>query len=82
MNKKYKQSIYQKTIQKKISLKGVGLHTGVKSVVTFKPAKENSGIRFKRSDLKNCPEIIANIDHVVDIARGTTIGQDDFKIHI
>ena len=44
LNKKYKQSIYQKTIKKKTSLKGIGLHTGVKSSVTFKPAEENSGI--------------------------------------
>ncbi|MEE2858861.1 MAG: bifunctional UDP-3-O-[3-hydroxymyristoyl] N-acetylglucosamine deacetylase/3-hydroxyacyl-ACP dehydratase [Candidatus Neomarinimicrobiota bacterium] len=71
----------QQTIINEISIKGIGLHTGVETTATFKPAKENSGIRFKRSDLKNCPEIIANIDHVVDIARGTTIGQDDFKIH-
>ena len=51
MNKTYKQSIYQKTIKKKVSLKGVGLHTGVNSIVNFKPAEENSGIRFKRLDL-------------------------------
>jgi len=71
----------QKTIINEISIKGIGLHTGVETTATFKPAKENSGIRFKRVDLKNCPEIIANIDHVVDISRGTTIGQDDFKIY-
>ena len=46
MNKTYKQSIYQKTIKKKVSLKGVGLHTGVNSIVNFKPAKENFGIVF------------------------------------
>ena len=71
----------QQTIKKNISIKGVGLHTGVKTLATFKPAEENFGIRFKRLDLKNCPEIIADIDHVVDISRGTTIGQNDFRIH-
>ena len=71
----------QKTIKKKTSIKGIGLHTGVETIATFKPAEENFGIRFKRLDLKNCPEIIADIDHVVDISRGTTIGQSDFKIH-
>ena len=71
----------QQTIKKKASIKGIGLHTGVQTVATFKPAEENFGIRFKRLDLKNCPEIVADIDHVVDISRGTTIGQNDFRIH-
>ena len=71
----------QQTIEKEISIKGIGLHTGVKTIATFKPAEKNSGIRFKRTDLENCPEIIADIDHVVDISRGTTIGQSDFRIH-
>jgi len=59
----------------------VGLHTGVESTATFKPAPENFGIRFKRLDLENCPEIMADIDHVIDISRGTTIGVDNFRIH-
>lgn len=71
----------QQTIKKKISIKGIGLHTGVKSIATFNPAEKNFGIRFKRLDLENCPEIIADIDHVVDISRGTTIGQSDIHIH-
>ena len=71
----------QKTIQNKISIKGIGLHTGVETIATFKPAEEDFGIRFKRLDLKECPEIIADIDHVLDISRGTTIGQDNFRIH-
>ena len=81
MDKKYKQSIYQKTIQKKVKLKGIGLHTGVKSEVTFRPSEENSGIRFKRLDIDGCPEILADIDHVIDISRGTSIGQEGFRIH-
>ena len=81
MAQKYKQSIYQKTIKKKASLKGVGLHTGVNSTVTFKPAEENFGIRFKRVDIDGCPEILADIDHVIDISRGTSIGQEGFRIH-
>jgi len=79
LNKFYKRK--QRTIGEEISIKGIGLHTGVETIATFKPAKENFGIRFKRLDLKNCPEIIADIDHVVDISRGTTIGQTDFRIH-
>ena len=81
MSKTYKQSIYQKTIKKKVSLKGVGLHTGVNSTVSFRPAPENTGIRFKRLDIEGCPEILADIDHVIDISRGTSIGQEGFRIH-
>ncbi len=59
----------------------MGLHTGVESTAVFKPAKPNTGIRFKRVDLPNCPEILADIDHVIDISRGTTIGQNGNRIH-
>ena len=58
----------QRTLKKTISYSGVGLHTGNKSTVTFNPAAPNSGIRFKRTDLENCPEILADIDHVIDIS--------------
>lgn len=71
----------QRTIQKEVSISGIGLHTGNQSTLTFKPAPENYGIRFIRKDLENSPEIIADIDHVLDISRGTTIGIEDFKIH-
>ena len=63
----------QRTIKKPVSISGIGLHTGNLSSLTFKPAPENYGIRFKRIDIENCPEILADIDHVVDISRGTTI---------
>ncbi len=71
----------QRTIKKPVSISGVGLHTGNMSTLTFKPAPENYGIRFKRTDIENCPEILADIDHVIDISRGTTIGQNATVIH-
>lgn len=71
----------QRTIKNEVSVSGVGLHTGVKSTITFKPAPENSGIRFVRSDVEHSPEILADINHVVDIARGTTIAQNGVQIH-
>jgi UDP-3-O-[3-hydroxymyristoyl] N-acetylglucosamine deacetylase / 3-hydroxyacyl-[acyl-carrier-protein] dehydratase len=73
--------VKQRTIQNNAALSGVGLHTGNKSKMTFKPAPENYGIRFQRIDLKNSPEIPADIDHVVDISRGTTIAKDGVKVH-
>ena len=53
----------------------------MESTITFHPAPENYGIRFIRSDIKNSPEIKADIDHVVDISRGTTIEENDVRIH-
>ena len=61
---------------KKRFIDRTGLHTGVPAAVTLHPAPENYGIRFVRADLENKPEIIADIDNVVDLARGTTIGKD------
>ena len=71
----------QRTIRNPKACKGVGLHTGVDSIITFHPAPENYGIRFVRSDIKDSPEIRADIDHVVDISRGTTIEENDVRIH-
>lgn len=71
----------QRTISCEVSLSGIGLHTGNKSVMKFIPAPENYGIKFRRSDLMNSPEIPADIDHVIDIERGTTIGLNGVEVH-
>ena len=71
----------QRTISNPVSISGVGLHTGEKCTMTFKPAPENYGIRFVRTDLGGRPEIPANADNVVDISRGTTLGIGETKVH-
>ncbi len=71
----------QRTISRSVSCTGIGLHTGVECTITFKPTPENYGIRFIRTDIKNCPEIKADIDHVIDISRGTTIEEKKVRIH-
>ncbi len=48
--------------------------------MTFKPAPIDYGIRFKRIDLDGSPEVPADIDHVVDIKRGTTIAVGDVRV--
>ena len=70
----------QTTIKKDISLKGVGLHTGREVNLTFKPAKANTGYIFKRIDLKEKPEIEANINYVFNTDRGTCLNKDDIRI--
>jgi len=71
----------QRTIKKTTSISGIGLHTGAECTMTFKPAPENYGIRFVRTDLGGNPEIPAICDYVVDISRGTTLGIGDVKVH-
>ena len=44
--------IYQKTLSKSVSFAGVGLHTGKSATIIIYPAKEDTGITFKRVDLK------------------------------
>lgn len=60
---------------------GIGLHTGAKSTVTFKPASENHGFKFKRVDLQGQPVIDADADNVVDTSRGTTLEQNGARVH-
>ncbi len=81
MSNNIQHSNYQKSIKKEVSVTGIGLHTGLDSTATFKPAQPNTGIRFHRMDLDNFPEILADIDHVTDISRGTTISQNNNRIH-
>ena len=42
----------QTTISKKVSLDGVGLHTGKDVTLTFYPSESNTGYVFKRTDLE------------------------------
>jgi len=71
----------QRTIAEPTSFSGVGLHTGSLTTVTFKPAPPDTGIIFYRVDLPDRPAIPADIDHVVDVSRGTTIGMGPARVH-
>ena len=71
---------FQQTINKNSTISGVGLHTGIVTNVTFKPAKVDHGIVFQRIDLKNKPTIKADVDNVTDVSRGTTLKENNAKI--
>lgn len=73
-------NIKQRTIKKEVSVSGVGLHTGQPVTLTFKPAPENHGYKFKRIDLPNSPIIDADVDNVTDTSRGTTITQNGASV--
>ena len=66
----------QKTINRDITFKGVGLHSGVNVTMTVKPAKPNSGILFKRVDLKENNIVIPNIFNVSSAVFCTTIANE------
>ncbi len=70
----------QRTIEKEISLKGVGLHTGKEVTLTFKPAPENYGYAFVRLDLEGTPTIEADANYVVNTQRGTNLEKLGVKI--
>lgn len=73
-------SYKQQTIQKSVTISGVGLHTGVQTNMTFLPAKANHGIKFQRVDIPGSPVIDADCDNVVDVSRGTTIEQSGARV--
>lgn len=70
----------QQTIEKEVTLSGVGLHTGNKVVMTFKPAPENSGYTFVRVDLEGEPKIKASAEYVVNTKRGTNLEKNGVMI--
>ena len=74
-------NIKQHTIGKSVTISGVGLHTGVKASMTFLPAKPNHGIKFQRIDIEGRPTVDADVDHVVDLSRGTTIEQSGARVN-
>lgn len=73
-------STKQTTIQHPASIVGCGLHTGQMVCLTFKPAAENTGIRFQRIDVEDEPVIPALVEYVADTTRGTTIEKDGVRV--
>ncbi len=73
-------SIKQNTIVHPVSVTGKGLHTGVEVTLTFKPAPENFGFKFKRVDLEGEPVIEASVAKVRGTARGTVLKEGDVMI--
>ena len=63
----------QKTIARKISISGIGIHTGYRVDVEILPSSPNSGIIFKRIDVKKNNIVIPNFANVSDVTLCTTI---------
>src|SRR5512136_2924756 len=63
---------YQRTLRHEIQFKGIGLHTGYSVQLTLVPAPPETGIRFRRTDLKNF-EIEAVRTHIAKVSYATTL---------
>lgn len=70
----------QKTILEPITISGIGLHTGAVVNMTFKPAPENHGFKFKRIDIEGQPILDADLSLVTDTSRGTVLQKGDIRI--
>ena len=66
----------QKTIRKKVSFSGIGLHSGKQVTISVKPSEPNTGIVFKRVDLKENNLVYPNFLNVSNTALNTTISND------
>ncbi len=64
----------QRTVARAIACSGIGVHSGKNVNLTIRPARENHGIRFVRTDLPNAPVIAARFNQVVDTSLATVIG--------
>jgi UDP-3-O-[3-hydroxymyristoyl] N-acetylglucosamine deacetylase/3-hydroxyacyl-[acyl-carrier-protein] dehydratase len=70
----------QKTIKKKISLNGVGLHTGIMIQMNILPAEVKHGVKFKRVDLEGQPVIPADVSYVTGTNRGTILERGGHQV--
>jgi UDP-3-O-[3-hydroxymyristoyl] N-acetylglucosamine deacetylase len=66
----------QKTIRENITFKGIGLHSGLEVNLVIKPSEPNTGIIFKRTDLKKNNIIIPNLFNVSSAVFCTTISNE------
>lgn len=78
------ESKFQKTIERPVSIEGIGLHTGEHCKLILKPAPPNTGIIFIRKDLENVEPIPLDIENLLDTnkyPRRTSLGNEKVQIH-
>lgn len=71
---------YQRTLKKSISCSGIGLHGGKEVNISVRPAVSDTGIVFKRVDLKCSPSVKAVCDYVYDTRLATTLKKGEATI--
>ena len=73
--------IYQRTIKKDIQLTGIGIHSGKKATLKMYPADPDTGIIFKRVDIKDAEPMKADANSVGPTDNNTTLGSGAGAIH-
>jgi len=71
----------QKTVKEPVKFTGIGLHNGKKVNLCIKPSDPNTGIVFKRVDLKNNNLIYPNFANVTNTSLNTTIS-NEFNVKV
>ena len=66
----------QKTLKNPLNFSGIGLHSGKISNICLRPSEPNTGIVFKRVDLKTNNIIYPNFSNVSDTFLNTTISNE------
>lgn len=75
-----KQMVKQRTLKTSVSVTGVGLHSGEKVTLSLRPAAINSGIVFRRTDVKPVEEIKALANLVHDTRLSTCMEQNGVRV--
>lgn len=70
----------QKTIRKRATVQGIGIHSGNPCTLSFRPAPPDTGIYFIRADLPGAPSLKVSARHVEATSLQTTIGSDRFSV--
>jgi len=71
----------QQTLKRAVSFSGVGIHTGNKVNMTWKPAPVDHGIKFVRADLERRPAVEPLAANLGDVTRWTTIQSGNVVVH-
>lgn len=70
----------QKTIRRKTTVKGIGIHSGDPCTLTFRPAPADTGVHFVRTDLPGAPSVKVSAQNVQATSLQTTIGGEAFSV--
>lgn len=70
----------QKTIRKRVSVEGIGIHSGDLCTLTFRPAPADTGVYFIRTDLPGNPSLKVSSTNVMATSHQTTIGGPTFSV--
>lgn len=71
----------QRTIARKFSVTGIGIHSGRKVTMTLHPAEADTGILFHRTDIPGASVLRASAETVGATENNTTIGAGQNAVH-